>query len=85
MFNCNFSNPSTQNTKLVVLSSWKDAGSYACYPTPPYTESKLPILYPNNVFMVSDPSLFSVNDIIVACNASDSLMGLHVSSINQVQ
>lgn len=35
--------------------------------------------------MVSDPCVFSVNDIIIASNASDSLMGVHVSAINQTQ
>uniref|UniRef100_A0A2S2QQJ4 DNA polymerase alpha subunit B n=1 Tax=Sipha flava TaxID=143950 RepID=A0A2S2QQJ4_9HEMI len=80
-----FSNPSTQNTKVVVFSSWKDASCYAFYPTPPNTESRLPNLYPNNVFMVSDPCVLSVNDIIIAGNASDTLMDLHVSTINQTQ
>lgn len=53
------------------------------YPTPPNRESRLPSLFPNNIYMVSDPSVFTVNDIIIAGNASDSLMGLHVSAINQ--
>lgn len=85
MFLSNSSNPATQNTKLLVFSSWKDSENYAFYPTPPNIESSLSILYPNNVYMVSDPSIFSVNNIIIAGNASDSLMGLHVSGINQTQ
>ncbi|KAL4135781.1 hypothetical protein QTP88_007369 [Uroleucon formosanum] len=80
-----FSNPETQNIKLLVYSSWKDSENYAFYPTPPNTESSLPKLYPNNIYMVSDPSVFSINDIIIAGNASDSLMGLHVSAINQTR
>lgn len=35
--------------------------------------------------MVSDPTIFSVNDVIIAGNACDALMGLHVSAINQNQ
>lgn len=35
--------------------------------------------------MVSDPATFSVNDVIIAGNACDALMGLHVSAINQNQ
>jgi len=85
VFLLNSSNPATQNIKLLVFSSWKDSENYAFYPTPPNTGSSLPILYPNNVHMVSDPSVFSINDIIIAGNASDSLMGLHVSAINQTQ
>lgn len=81
-FNC--SNPSTQNTKVVVFSSWKDSVNYAFYPTPP-VESSLPTLYPNNVFMVSDPCVFLANNIQIAGNASDALMGLHSSAINQTQ
>jgi len=70
---------------VVVFSSWKDVNNYAFYPTPPNTESMLPSMYPNNVFMVSDPCVFSVNGITIAGNTSDALAGLHVSAINQTQ
>lgn len=83
-FGSNCSNLSTQNTKVVVFSSWKDADNYAFYPTPP-AESSLPSLYPNNVFMVSDPCVFLANNILIAGNASDALMGLHSSAINQTK
>lgn len=69
----------------MLFSSWKDTGCYTFYPTPPNTESQLPVLFPNNIFMVSDPTIFSVNDVIIAGNACDALMGLHVSAINQNQ
>ncbi|XP_026817937.1 DNA polymerase alpha subunit B [Rhopalosiphum maidis] len=80
-----FNNPGTQNLKVLMLSSWKDSENYSFYPTPPNTESVLPTMFPNNVYMLSDPSVFSVNDIIFAGNSSDSLMGLHVSAINQTK
>jgi len=85
VFLSNFSNPGTQNLKVLMLSSWKDSENYSFYPTPPNTESVLPTMFPNNVYMLSDPSVFSVNDIIFAGNSSDSLMGLHVSAINQTK
>ncbi|VVC41300.1 DNA polymerase alpha/epsilon, subunit B [Cinara cedri] len=80
-----FNHPNTRNTKLVIFSSWKDANSYCVYPTPPFTESRLPTLYPNNIFIVSDPTIFSANNVLIAGNASDALMGLHVSGINKIQ
>lgn len=55
------------------------------YPTPPNTESKLLKLFPKNIFMVSDPCVFSANDIIIAGNSTDVLMGLHTSEICQTQ
>lgn len=79
------SNPSTQNTKVIVFNSWKDAASYGFYPTPPNTRSLLRTMYPNNVFMVSDPCVFTVNGIVIAGNTCDALTGLHASAINQTQ
>ncbi|CAH1732885.1 unnamed protein product [Aphis gossypii] len=80
-----FNNPGSQNTKVLMLSSWKDFENYSFYPTPPNQESTLLNLYPNNLYMLSDPSVFSVNDIIIAGNASDSLMGIHGSAIHNTK
>lgn len=55
------------------------------YPTPPNTESKLLKLYPKNIFMVSDPCVFSANGLIIAANSTDVLMSLHTSEINKTQ
>lgn len=78
-----FSNPELSNTKVILLSSWKDIVSYAFYPTPPNIESRLLTLFPNNFFVAADPSVFEINNVIIAANTSDTLMDLHVSSINQ--
>ncbi|XP_050425500.1 DNA polymerase alpha subunit B-like isoform X7 [Adelges cooleyi] len=78
-----FSNTQTHNAKVVLLSSWKDAASFACYPTPPNVETRLPNVFPGNVFAASDPTVFTIDNITVAANASDAIMDLHVSSINQ--
>lgn len=85
MFLFNSSNPGSQNIKVLMLSSWKDFENYSFYPTPPNKESSLLNLYPNNLYMLSDPSVFSVNDIIIAGNASDSLMGIHGSAIHNTR
>ncbi|XP_050529813.1 DNA polymerase alpha subunit B [Daktulosphaira vitifoliae] len=78
-----FSHSEIGYTKVIVLSSWKDVGSYAFYPTPPNMESRLLTLFPKNFFVASDPSVFEINNVIIAANTSDTLMDLHVSSINQ--
>lgn len=57
------------NIQIVLVSSHKDAHHHPVYPTPPYKLSKK---YPN-VHCFPDPSLISINGVVIGVTSSDPL------------
>lgn len=65
---------SKTHTKVIVVSSWREAAYHVIYPTPP-SYTSLPSHYPNLV-VLPDPSIISINGLYVGLTSTDILMHL---------
>ncbi|KAG8250698.1 DNA polymerase alpha subunit B, partial [Homalodisca vitripennis] len=65
-------------TQVVVVSSADDAACLPVFPTPPpLSQNPSPPLH-----LVSDPALLSINGLVIALTATDSLMHLGKEEIS---
>jgi DNA polymerase alpha subunit B len=72
------------STKIVVVSSSRDAHHIVVYPTPPFALSAAERrLIPDNVLFVSDPCLLDVDGLVIAVTSTDVLKHLGPSEISR--